>query len=104
MARLRRLAAEKAETHRRRFLGSEIEAITLRTPAWLAKLGRTAALSENFLPVEVHDRFPANQLVRLSITGLSGEATLQASPAPTSEFESALAIANSADLERFTPA
>ncbi len=36
MAALRALAAEKSATHRRRFIGRELEAITLHTPAELA--------------------------------------------------------------------
>ena len=35
MAALRALAAEKSQTHRRRFVGRELEAITLHTPAEL---------------------------------------------------------------------
>ncbi len=65
MAALRALAAEKSETHRRWFVGRELEAITLHTPAELAGRGRTAALTENFLPVEMEGRLPANRLVRV---------------------------------------
>ncbi len=53
MAALRALAAEKSQAHRRRFVGRELEAITLHTPAEVAARGRTAALTENFLPVEL---------------------------------------------------
>jgi len=49
MKALRSLAADKTETHRRRCVGCELEAITLHTPAELGALGRTAALTENFL-------------------------------------------------------
>ena len=40
MAALRALAAEKSRAHRRRFVGRELEAITLHTPAELAARGR----------------------------------------------------------------
>ncbi len=78
MAALRALAAEKSETHRRRFVGRELEAITLHTPAELAARGRTAALTENFLPVEMEGRLPANRLVRVRVTGLTAEGALEA--------------------------
>jgi threonylcarbamoyladenosine tRNA methylthiotransferase MtaB len=59
MAALRALAAEKSQAHRRRFIGRELEAITLHTPAELEARGRTAALTENFLPVELQGRLEA---------------------------------------------
>ncbi len=82
MAALRALAVEKSETHRRRFVGCEIDVITLHTPAALAELGRTTALTENFLPVELDGCLPANRLVRVEITGLSDESALQAAALP----------------------
>ena len=78
MKALRALAAEKTETHRRRFVGCELETITLHTPAELGALGRTAALTENFLPVEVAGRLEANRLVRVRVTGLTAEGVLGA--------------------------
>ena len=78
MAALRALAAEKSEAHRRSFLGRELEAITLNTPAELQAAGRTAALTENFLPVGLEGLFPANRLVRVRVTGLNNEGTLAA--------------------------
>ncbi len=77
MAVLRALAAERSETHRRRFLGRELEAITLHTPEALRNRGATAGLSENFLPLEIDSVIPANQLVRLRVTALDAELTLQ---------------------------
>lgn len=64
IAALRALAAEKSRTHRERFLGRTLDLITLHTPESLADQGRTSALSENFLPVELEGRVPANRLVR----------------------------------------
>ena len=78
MALLRSLAAEKSATHRMRFIGRELEAITLHTPADLARRNRTAALTENFLPVEIEGRLPANQFLRVRITGLTQAADLEA--------------------------
>ena len=71
MAVLRKLAAEKGETHRRRFFGRELEAITLHTPPELERRGRTAMLTESFLPVEVNGLWSANQLMRVRITGFA---------------------------------
>jgi len=78
MKALRALAAEKTESHRRRFVGGELEAITLHTPAEMANRLRTAALTENFLPVELEGRLEANRLVRVRVTGLSAERVLEA--------------------------
>jgi threonylcarbamoyladenosine tRNA methylthiotransferase MtaB len=78
MAALRALAAEKSESHRRWFVGRKLEAITLHTPAELEARGRTAALTENFLPVELEGRLEANRLVRLQVTGLNAEGALEA--------------------------
>jgi threonylcarbamoyladenosine tRNA methylthiotransferase MtaB len=76
MAALRTLAAEKSETHRRRFIGRTLAAITLLTPPALAAQKRTSALTENFLPVEIAASWPANQLVRLQVTSLGPDSVL----------------------------
>lgn len=76
MTALRALAAEKTLAHRRQFIGCDLEAITLRTPSALAALGRTSALTENFLPVEVEERFEANRLLRVRVSSLSQEGAL----------------------------
>jgi threonylcarbamoyladenosine tRNA methylthiotransferase MtaB len=78
MAALRALATQKSETHRRWFVGRELEAITLHTPVPLASRVCTAALTENFLPVELQSKLPANRLVRVRVTGLTSEGTLVA--------------------------
>ncbi len=78
MAALRALAAEKTRAHRSRFIGRNISAITLHTPAALAAKGSTAALTDNFLPVELDGLLPANELVRPHATGLSLDGVLQA--------------------------
>jgi threonylcarbamoyladenosine tRNA methylthiotransferase MtaB len=81
MAALRALAAEKSEAHRRRFVGREIEAITLHTPAELAARGLTSALTENFLPLELEGRFAANQLLQVRVRALNDDGALQCEPA-----------------------
>ena len=79
MAALRKLGAEKTRAHRSALIGRELEAITLHTPAVLAAAGRTVALAENFVPVDLEGRFDSNQLVRVRATGLTAEGTLTAS-------------------------
>jgi threonylcarbamoyladenosine tRNA methylthiotransferase MtaB len=76
MKLLRTLAAQKSETHRKRFVGRDLEVVTLHTPAELAARGKTAALSENFLPIEIAGQLPANRLVRVRVTGETSAGTL----------------------------
>jgi len=78
MAALRSLAAQKSQAHRRRLAGRGLEAITLHTPAEQAARGRTAALTENFLPVDLEGRVPANRLIRVRVNGLNAEGALEA--------------------------
>jgi threonylcarbamoyladenosine tRNA methylthiotransferase MtaB len=89
MAALRALAAEKSQTHRRCFVGLELEAITLHTAAELGARGRTAALTENFLPVELEGRLAANRLVRVRVSGLNEQGTLRAVVEPGDGVQSA---------------
>jgi threonylcarbamoyladenosine tRNA methylthiotransferase MtaB len=88
MAELRTLAIEKSKTHRSSFIGMELEAITLNTPAPQSGLGRTAALSENFLPLEIVGSFAANRMIRARVTGVNRDGTLEAThahvPSPSS--------------------
>ena len=101
MTAMRALSSEKTFTHRRRFAGRELDGITLHTPQALARSGRTAALTDNFLPVELAGDLPANQLVRMQVAGVSAEGMLRgtiADPATppwtpdSSLFEPAAAI------------
>jgi threonylcarbamoyladenosine tRNA methylthiotransferase MtaB len=87
MATLRALAAEKSRAHRQSFVGRELEVITLHTPAEGSRRGRTSALTENFLPVEIDGHLPPNRLLRARITGLAATAELEAVANHTS-FES----------------
>jgi threonylcarbamoyladenosine tRNA methylthiotransferase MtaB len=83
MAALRALAIDKSKTHRRWFIGRELEAITLHTPAEMEARGRTAALTENFLPVELQGRQEANRLLRLRVSEVNAEGTLKATALET---------------------
>jgi threonylcarbamoyladenosine tRNA methylthiotransferase MtaB len=84
IAALRALAAEKTRAHRGRFIGAKLDAITLHTSPDVAVSGRTSALTENFLPVELCASLPANQLIGLRVTGLADDNTLLAAPAMSS--------------------
>jgi threonylcarbamoyladenosine tRNA methylthiotransferase MtaB len=76
MATLRGLAALKTAAHRKRFVGRELEAITLHTSAELAGRERTAGLTENFLPVEIEGHLAANRLTRVHLSGVNADGTL----------------------------
>jgi threonylcarbamoyladenosine tRNA methylthiotransferase MtaB len=78
MAQLRALADEKMRTHRSRFVGRALAAITLHTPHQLVARGRTAALTENFLPVKLDGGFDANRLVGVKVMELSKDGGLSA--------------------------
>jgi threonylcarbamoyladenosine tRNA methylthiotransferase MtaB len=80
MAALRALASEKTRGHRRQFIGTELDAITLHTPPALASANCTSALTENFLPVELATTLDANQPVRIRVHGIATDSTLLASP------------------------
>ncbi|HEV2485398.1 MAG TPA: MiaB/RimO family radical SAM methylthiotransferase [Terracidiphilus sp.] len=92
MAALRALATEKNVTHRRKFVGQELEAITMHTPPTMAEIDRTAALTENFLPIEIDGRLAANRLVRVRIAGLNPDGALEATEAEIAEPALAAAI------------
>ena len=78
MAALRALAAEFSRRHRRQFVGRKLPAITLHTSARVSALGRTPALTDNFLPVEIAGSYRANRIVEALITGLHAEGGLTA--------------------------
>jgi threonylcarbamoyladenosine tRNA methylthiotransferase MtaB len=81
MATLRALAAEKSEAHRRCFVGREVDVITLHTQPEVQALGRTAALAENFLPMQIESRLGANRILRVLVTGMDNDQTLRATTA-----------------------
>ena len=78
MSALRSFAVEMARAHRTQFIGTNLDAITLHTPSDLASSGRTSALTENFLPVELAASISANQLLPIRITAVGPDNTLSA--------------------------
>jgi len=72
--------------------------LTLHTPETVAREGRTAALTENFLPVELEGDFEANRQVRVRVFGLNAEGALRAAIASDGftgdsfAFEAAVAL------------
>jgi threonylcarbamoyladenosine tRNA methylthiotransferase MtaB len=96
MAELRTLAAAKTEAHRRSFVGMELEALTLHTPETVAREGRTAALTENFLPVDLDGVFEANQPVRVRALGLNADGALRA--ASTGQTEAGIGLDSWAEV------
>jgi threonylcarbamoyladenosine tRNA methylthiotransferase MtaB len=80
MAALRELAAAKSHGHRVRFIGRELDCISLQTPDALAMQNMTSALTDNFLPVEVEGGFAANRLLTVRIASVRLDGTLQAVP------------------------
>jgi threonylcarbamoyladenosine tRNA methylthiotransferase MtaB len=97
MAALRALAAEKSSAHRSQFAGRTLEAITLHTAQPVAARGRTEALTENFLPVEIAGKLPANRLLRVRVAGLTAAGALEAVDGSETHAESAT-YAASAEL------
>ena len=82
MGALRALAREKTRAHRQSMIGRTLEAITLHTPEALRAEGRTAALTQNFLPIETRNAdgsiTASNSLVSVRITALADDLTLAA--------------------------
>jgi threonylcarbamoyladenosine tRNA methylthiotransferase MtaB len=76
MVELRSLAQQKVRAHRCRFLDRSVACITLQTSAAIAARGRSMALTENFLPMEIDGCVPANRLLEVGVTGLTPELTL----------------------------
>lgn len=78
MAALRAMAAEKTHRFRSSMIGRRLPAITLHTPEEIAARGITSALTDNYLPVEVAQILPANQLIDVEVTRLDPSGTLLA--------------------------
>jgi threonylcarbamoyladenosine tRNA methylthiotransferase MtaB len=67
MARLRELIAARNLSFRQSFLGRKLSAVTLHAP--LDAMSK--ALTDNFLELHLDARLPANQSVRVLVTGLA---------------------------------
>jgi threonylcarbamoyladenosine tRNA methylthiotransferase MtaB len=78
MTALRVLAEEKSRSHRKQFVGKQLQAITLHSSPELQASGRTSALTENFLPVEIDGRLDSNRLVRVTVSGFTAQGSLLA--------------------------
>ena len=83
MTALRILAGEKTRAHRQSMIGRTLDAITLHTPEALTSADRTAALTQNFLPVQLSGLHSANVLIKVRITALLPDSALAAEPAFT---------------------
>lgn len=93
MAALRALAEELTRAHRTRMIGVELAAITLHTPVEMRAAGKTLALTENFVPVELEGVFAANESVRVCGTDLAADAALRARPFTVDSYETEAAVA-----------
>jgi len=80
MTRLRSLAQELSLAHRRQFPSQTLPAITLHTPADLAARNRSAALTDNFLPLEIAGSHAPNALLTARVTALAPNGDLMADP------------------------
>ncbi|KAA6455861.1 tRNA (N(6)-L-threonylcarbamoyladenosine(37)-C(2))-methylthiotransferase MtaB [Acidobacteria bacterium AB60] len=72
------LGCDKTLVHRRRFLGRVLSAVTLNTSERLSAAGRTSALTDNFLPVEIAGVVEANRLTDVAITSIGADGALTA--------------------------
>lgn len=77
MAELRRVREEKMRAHRSAFAGRILECITLHSPEPVRRESRSAALTENFLPVRLRGEVEANKMLRVRVTGLHGNGELE---------------------------
>ena len=69
---LRELVAKKKHEFHERFIGREVEAITLTN----FENGRTEALTDNYQKMWIEGRHEANRLVNARVTGIEGEALI----------------------------
>ena len=77
IAELRALGRDKLQQHRASFVGQVLDCVTLNTPDALRARGSCAALSENFLPVELQQAgVRPNQMICVRITDLAADGTL----------------------------
>jgi threonylcarbamoyladenosine tRNA methylthiotransferase MtaB len=67
MAALRALEEEKSNRFRCRFVGESLPAITLFSGPRTDARNCTPALTDNFLPVEIEGKFPANRLTHVRV-------------------------------------
>jgi threonylcarbamoyladenosine tRNA methylthiotransferase MtaB len=68
LARLRALIADKQAAFRRQAGEGRLPVVTLKTDAADRSRSVTPALSDNFLPIEIADVFPANQMLWAAVS------------------------------------
>lgn len=73
MARLRELIAAKNLAFRERFVGRKLPAVTLETAEEMRREGRTRALTDNFIEVDLAVTIPANRNIQAGITEVRSE-------------------------------
>jgi len=88
MAALRALGAEKSRSRRTKLIGREVECVTLHSGDDLAAQNRTAAITDNFIPIEIDGRIEANRLLVARVLSMKPEATLMAEVVRTIPCES----------------
>lgn len=88
MQELRVLAAEKSRAHRAQFIGRGLDCLTLHTNDELTLQNCTAAVTDNFIPLEIEGRFEANQLLTVTASGMSGNGSLTATVVKPIEVDS----------------
>jgi threonylcarbamoyladenosine tRNA methylthiotransferase MtaB len=76
MEALKNLADEKTRRFRAGFIGLTLPAITLHTGPAMAAQGKTNALTDNYLPVEIDGVNPSNRLVNVRITAIGSTGAL----------------------------
>ncbi len=76
MAALRKLIGAKSDRFRASFVGQRLPAITLHSPDALSRQGRSSALTDNYLPVEVVGELPANELINIDFHAINAAGTL----------------------------
>jgi len=71
---LRQLAEQKKTAYMRSFLGTMVEAITLREESGASSVGMTNALTDNYLKLMVEGRHEANQWISVRVKGVASDA------------------------------
>jgi threonylcarbamoyladenosine tRNA methylthiotransferase MtaB len=78
MTALRELIVAKTLAFRGSQVGRTLPAITLQTQQSVSAKGHTSALTDNYIPVEIEESLPANQLVHLTMTRVEDSAYVRA--------------------------
>jgi len=71
---LRELAEQKKAAYMRSFVGTMVEAITLREESGTSSGDMTKALTDNYLKLMVEGRHEANQWISVRVAGVASDA------------------------------